>query len=171
MPQPVFDEEQQPAPEQGAVEQPGGVDEQPPPRGGADENTERIVVAAMHILYDPKGAKGIVKMLKSGEPVRALATTAGFLFRLLFEESNKSAPPDAMLGAVPEVVGRLTELAEASGVAIPEEAQAQAIQAVQQALQQKLQAGPAGQPPAEPQPQPQPEAQPRGGLIQQAMGA
>lgn len=146
----------QPPSDKGGVEKAGGGSL---PQGS--EPLQRVVLAAMKLMYEEKTSGHIVRMLKGGNPAQALAQAGLFVMKVLFDLSQKKIPPNIIIPASLHVLKLLAELALASGVklSIPQMHQAQAI--VQQRLQQRFGGGQTQPPQPQPQQaqQPQPQAQ------------
>ena len=115
--------------------------------GGNDQNTgakppaqeegsplDRVLVAAMKVLYDKSTSDGVVNMLRKGEPVQALAQTSLFVMKALYDESKGTIPPPVMVPASGAVTDYLAELSQAAGVQLSEEQAAQAKQFVMERL-------------------------------------
>lgn len=118
-----------------------------------DEPTERVVLAAMKIMYEEKSSDGVVGMLRSGEPAQALAGTALFVLKTLNGKAGGRIPPPALVSASSSIVDLLAELAQAAKVQLADEQVEQAKTLVAQRLQ-----GKAGQPAQQQAPAQQPTA-------------
>jgi hypothetical protein len=123
--------------------------------------SERLVLAAQKIIYDPNVSKQLLEIIKQGDPVQGVVHAAMVVLDQL-REKVKGIPQDMAYAVAPAVVMDLFRLAEAAGVVqVKPEMVAQARQALVQAIQARAQGqGPAAQPAAQP-------AQP--GLIGSAM--
>ena len=142
-------------------------------------NGARVLQAAMTVLYSKATRGGVARMLKGKDPVASLAQAVLFVLKVLHDEARKGGsgiPPDLLLAAIPELVKRLAEMAEAAGVQLTPEQVQQVEAVVTQRMQQRL----SGQPVNKPQPaqpplnttqQTQPAQPQQGGMISQAMGA
>lgn len=132
---------QQPASQQtGAVAQPAGPQAEPDKK-----SVERVVIAALKIIHDPKISPQILKMMKdAGDPVQALAKTTLMIMRELYKKSNQSIPLDVLGRAGIEVMNELAMLANGTKMYnITPEIFQQAVQAALEELKQGAQAAPA----------------------------
>ena len=111
----------------GTQEPVGKTAEQPAP-------LDRVLVAAMKVLYDKSTSDGVVNMLRKGEPVQALAQTSLFVMKALYDESKGTIPPQVLVPASGAVTDYLAELSQAAGVQLSEEQAAQAKQFVMERL-------------------------------------
>lgn len=124
---------------------PQGQQPQPAQQGGG---TERVVLAAMKILYEKQPSDSIVKMLRSGDPAQALAQTALFVMKVLYDESKGSIPAEVIVPAAGSVVQLLAELARAAKIELSDEQVQQVAATVQQRIQERFKNGkpPVGMP-------------------------
>ena len=88
----------------------------------ADPAVERVVFAAMKIIYDKGIMQNLLKILRSGDPAEGLAQGTLFVMKGLFEASKGTLPPKAFLPAVQMVMPLIAELGEAAGIATADEA-------------------------------------------------
>lgn len=124
------------------------------------QDVERIVVAAIKVIHDPKVAPQLLQMMKSaGDPASALAHATLTVMRQLYEKS-KGMPPAAIVPAGKQVMQELAKLAAAAKLfnATPEVLQ-QAVKIIYQQLQAQQKqpqapVAPAAQAPAAPAAQP-----------------
>jgi hypothetical protein len=127
------------------------VAQKPAPTG--DKRTEeaftRVMLAASKILYEKATSDGIIKMLRSGPAGEAIAQTALFVMKTLYDESQGKIPPQIMLRAALAVVNLLAELAVAAGMKLSGEDGARAGQLVSQSLGKRF--GANAQQPSAPQ--------------------
>ena len=157
-----------------AQEQPEQQEQQPQGNQGAPEqvDVERVVVAAVQIIHDPKIRQQLIQMMKqAGDPVQALVEATFLVMRQLFEKSKRSIPEDVLGAASAHVLKMLGELAQAAGIfQVTPELLQQAAQAGLQRLEQEE----AAKKQQTPQPAAQPAAQsamPAQMPAQQMMGA
>ena len=149
----------------GAMQPMDKADAQPSqaPQGGDDQ--ARVLQAATTIIYNKATRGQIAKMLRGKDPMAALAQTVLFVLKILYDESLKAGgsgvPPQILMGAIPEIVKRLAEMAEAAGMQLTPEQ----IQQVEAMVTQRMQKRFAPQQPTEQQP----TAAPQAGIMQQAM--
>lgn len=116
----------------------------------------KVVLAAMKVLYEKQTSDGVVAMLRTGDPVHAVAQTTLFVMKALYDASRGSIPKEVMLPAASVVIGLVSELANAAGVKISGAQAQSAAQLVQEKLGkrfggQQQPAAPQTAPPAEPQ--------------------
>ena len=139
---------------QAQPQQPGLIQgaQQPQQQGG--DAMQRVLLAAQKVLYSPETTPGVVNMLRSGDPVQALAQADLFILKALFDESKGTMPKEVIAPAAAQVMPLLAELAQAAGVKVAPQQVQQAAQIVQQRLQKHL-GGAQQAAPATPQ---QPEA-------------
>lgn len=130
-----------------APEQP----QQTQPEQGQESPALRVVLAAMKIMYEKTTSDGVVKMLRRGAPVEALAKTTLFILQILQTESKGSIPQQVMLEAVEPILGLLAELSVAAGAQLTPEMADQAKQFVMEQLQKAARGErPRGQAPQQP---------------------
>jgi len=105
-------------------------DEMPPARGATDENTEgdaaspdeqmayeKIVIAALKVVYDETTHNKIMQALQQGgTPDAALATTTASIMTELDQKSGGKVPEVVILPAAMEVLDILGELADTAGL-------------------------------------------------------
>lgn len=131
-------------PVQAPAAQPAGG--QPDPK--AMQIYQRLSLAAMKIIYDPKTSQGLVQTMKTaGDPAAAVAHAASLVLGQLAQQA-KGIPPAMVNIAAPVVVAMLFELAHAAGLfkATPELVKS-AVELIKQSGQQQAAA------PAQPAPQ------------------
>lgn len=118
----------------------------------------RLALAVDRIIFDPETSKHLIDMMRVGQPANALARAAMAVIQGL-QEKAKGIPPQAISAFIPQILGRLAELATAAKLfSADKNVLNQALAMVkQQAGKQQPQAAPAA-------PAPQPP-----GLIGQAM--
>jgi len=160
----VVEDEAAPIEGEAATEQPDAGGEEL-----NDPNVLKIILAAMKVIYDKSTSDQVVNMLRTGDPVQAVANATLFVMRALYETSNKSMPVETALTAADSIVDLMAELAQAAGVEIEAEGTEQAKANVMQTLQQKLGGQPAQQPTQQPAQSPQNQAPAQPGLIAGAM--
>lgn len=76
---------------------------------------ERVVVAAIKILHDPKIMPRLIELMKAaGDPVQALVEATMLIMKQLWEKSRKSIPADVLGAASAIVLQLIGELAAAA---------------------------------------------------------
>lgn len=115
--------------------------QKPPVQPTGGDAVERLVLAAMKVIYTKGTSDGVVKMLQRGDPLRSLIEAALFVMKALYDTSRGTAPAQAMVAAAGSVTKLLAELAQAAGVQIAPEQAEQAAQVVSQRIQQHLSGG------------------------------
>jgi len=167
MPKGLIEAQQEEEPAAPQEEAPAEPQDAAPMEGAQPENENRmkIVLAAMKVMYEGKTSDAIVQMLHKGEPGAALAQTALFIMKALYDQSKGTLPPQDIAPAATHVLQLLVEVAAASGVKLNEQALAQSYQLVQQSLAKRFppqgataQQAPAQPAPAQAAPQPAPQA-------------
>lgn len=117
----------------------------PPPRGGNEDPGQpaatgmadafqRVVMAAMRVLYTPQTRNGVVSMLQKGSPVNALAQTTLMVMKALFDQSKGKIPGPVMIPAARAVLTLVAEMGNAMGLQMGEEQSKQAMQLVEGSL-------------------------------------
>lgn len=139
---------------------------------------QRLVLAAMKAVFDPKVSAQLVQMLRSGDPVVAVSHAAVSIVMAMGEQA-KGGTDEMAYAIAPVVVGFLIELGAAAGVfkadpAFAKEAIGETMQLLQQRDQQSNAQQQGG---AQPQPgqvqqdqQAAPPAQPGGMIGRQMQG-
>jgi hypothetical protein len=151
-----------------------GAAQAAPEQAPADANPlQRVIFAAMKVIYTKQTSDGVVKMLRSGEPATAIAQTCLFVMKALFDESKATIPKEVMIPAALSVIELLAEIAQAVAVEVDEAAIEKAKAIVQQTLAKTF-----GAPAQQEQPAPGAEeaaagegAAPQEGLISNARAA
>lgn len=133
-------DQQQPAPQQGATPQPGGEPEIPPAPGlqGADQQAyERVVMAAMKVIYDPTSGKQILDMLRNAaSPAEGLAEATYTMMQEFLQISKNTMPKQVIVPAGKEIMQLIAEMAVNAGIAEGP----QVIQQAQQIIMKKMMA-------------------------------
>lgn len=120
---------------------------------------QRMVLAAMKVVYEPTIAPKLIEMMRGGEqPAAGLARAAGLVAGQL-QEKAKNAPQGVIQTVIPVIVAFLMELADAAGLFKMDQKLMQ--QAIALAMRQGGGAAPA--------PQQQAPAASGPGLVDQAM--
>ena len=103
---------------QEAAPQPGQPPAAPQQGQQADPKAvERVVLAALKILHDPKITPQILQMMKAaGDPVQALAQATLLVMRQLFAKSKQTIPPEVLGVAGVEVMDELAMIANKAGL-------------------------------------------------------
>ncbi len=82
-----------------------------------DQSVERVVIAAIKVIHDPKVKQQLIEMMRqAGDPVQALVSAVFLVMRQLYERSRRSIPADVLGAASAHVLRLLGELAEAAGL-------------------------------------------------------
>jgi hypothetical protein len=104
-----------------------------PAQGQPDQQSvERVVVAAVKLIHDPKIAPQLVQLMRAaGDPVKALVDATMLVMKQLWEKSKRSIPGDVLGAAAAQVLKLIGELAQA----------AKLFQVTPELLQQAAQAG------------------------------
>jgi hypothetical protein len=125
-------EEQVPAEEPAEQEQAVASGEEVTPE--AQENYERVVMAASEVLHSDETHDSIMGMLKSGadDPGATMAEITTMVMLQLDEQSGGKIPEDVILPASEEVLTMVAELAHAAQIFTPDQ------QALNSAMQQTV---------------------------------
>jgi hypothetical protein len=79
----------------------------------------RLALAVDRIIFDPGTSKQLLQMLGQGQPANALARAAMAVLNGLREKA-KGIPPQAIDAFIPQILGRLGELAAAAKLFSPD---------------------------------------------------
>ncbi len=108
------------------------------PTGEEQDAYDRIMAAAMTILYDDQTHQGIVQQmaLRPDEPELAMAEAVIMVLTQIDERSNGTAPVEWLFVAVGEVAEQITDIAAAAGVFSEPIDEAMANRVAQEAMAQ-----------------------------------
>ncbi|MDX8400950.1 MAG: hypothetical protein R8K20_11995 [Gallionellaceae bacterium] len=120
-------------PQHGMQDNDGDSDDQ---QGGGD--IQKVVLAAMDMLYSDKMRASSVKMLKGGKPVVTIPTLAAKLVAIVDEKSGGNMPEDIVIPAAMEILDEVREFAEKADIAYPEEEEDNAIMVMVQDLMESF---------------------------------
>lgn len=85
------------------------------------DSFNRVVTAALKIIYDNATHAGVIAMLKSGSPADALAHAASTIITQIDSKSGGKVPAEVILPAASEVLAELAQLAAVSKTFQPDE--------------------------------------------------
>ncbi len=108
--------------EQALTEEPVGAQGEPAEQTGegeaSDEDIERVVIAAQHVLYDEQTHDSIMKTLQTSakDPAQAIANVTTNIVTQLDEQAGNEIPGDAILPAAAHIIPLVAELGEKAGL-------------------------------------------------------
>lgn len=167
-PKPPVSDEEPPAAPQGEQDPAAAKTGKPKLSPKAAEAYQRIVVAAMTVLYKAETRAAVLKMIEQTDPVTGIVKATKFVLDGLAEKS-KGLNPKAIYQTAPVVALLIGEIGVKAGV-VPDDIQALAPQ-VLAGLKAELQGVLGGQQRAQPGPAAPPAEQPAPGIVASAMEA
>lgn len=118
------------------------------------EDTKKVVMAGMKLLYSPQARQFLDSIIKSkGSLPEGIASNVSGLFRIIWEKSGGKIPPEAIPPAIMILVYELASFLRDAGKEIDpdevEDAAAMAIQMTKEILKQVMKNGAAPKQPAQ----------------------